>query len=72
MAEWRFLCRGLFASTFQANMAYGSFHCTEDSIAYRVRLPVRQLGFHVFLASELQIFLSHQEMKSDTSRQTST
>lgn len=47
MVERRFFCRGLFARAFQADMEYGSFHCTKNPLAYRIRIPVRQLGLHL-------------------------
>lgn len=53
MAERSFLCRSLLARAFQADMAYGSFNCTKSSTAYRIRLPIRQLGFHFLFPRKL-------------------
>ena len=72
MAERSLLCRGLFARAFQADMAYGSFHCTESFVAYRVRLPVRQLGFHLLFPRKSQISLLYRGMEIDSPRPTST
>ena len=55
MAERSFLCRGLFARTLQADMAYRSFHCTQDSVAYRVRLPVRQPVLYLLFPRKLKL-----------------
>ena len=72
MAERSFLCRGLFARAFQADMAYGSFHCTESSVAYRVRLPVCQLGFHLLFPRKSQISLIYPGVDIYSSRPIST
>lgn len=72
MAERSFLCRSLFACAFQADMAYGSFHCTEGSVAYRVCLPIRQLGLYLFFPRKLETPLIHRGMKIDNTRPTST
>ena len=72
MAERSFLCRSLLARAFQADLAYGSFHCTESSVAYRVRLPIRQLGFHFLLSRKLKILRVYRGIKIDSPRQIST
>ena len=71
MAEWRFLCRGVFARTFQADMAHGSFYCTKSFVAHRVRLPVRQLMFYILFSRKSRV-TPKKEMDIDSCRPTST
>ena len=72
MVERSFLCRGLFACAFQADMENGSLHCTKSPVAYRIRIPVRQLGFHVLFPCKLQNLLIYQGREIDSLRPTST
>jgi len=53
MAQRCFLCCCLFACAFQANMAYRSYYCAENPSAYRISLPICQLGLHILLAGRL-------------------
>ena len=72
MVERGFLRRSLLTRSFQADMAYGSFHFAESSVAHRVRLPVRQLGFYILFSRKSQIPLIYTRMEIDSRRPTST